>query len=86
MKSALALVLLVLSTVALSDQPTTQAPRPAPRCLELPPEVREAWHLKQTDCMHEVPVVEMCDVTPPDVAKMLKINVSHCPKGSVANP
>lgn len=59
---------------------------PPPKCLELPPDVRQAWHLKPTDCPHAVTVARMCDVTPPDVAKLLKIDVSHCPKGSTGNP
>lgn len=30
-------------------------------------------------CLHAIPVVDACDMTPPDIAKKLGIDLSHCP-------
>lgn len=64
--------------LAILATPVIAADPPARGCLELPPEVREAWHVKPTDCLRAVSVVNACDVTPPDIAKKLGIDLSRC--------
>lgn len=70
------IVLAFLAPLAHADQPTPQAPQR--QCLDVPPDVRAAWHLKPTDCLDSVPVLRACDVTLPDIAKRLGLNLK-CP-------
>ena len=71
-------LLAFVSIAAYADQQNTRPPAPGLKCLEVPPYVREAWHVKPTDCLYEVDVVDACDVTPPEVAKELHIDLSRC--------
>lgn len=76
MMSRLVIMLAFLAPGAYAaDAP---APRPPLPCLQVPPDVRASLGVKPTDCLRVIEIVKACDVTPPDIAKRLGLNLK-CP-------